>query len=44
VGYGALWGEETNEYTFLIRRPEGRMPLGDLGVIGRIILRTFLNE
>jgi hypothetical protein len=33
-----------NEYRCLTRRLKGRRPLGDLGVVGRIIMKRFLKE
>lgn len=37
-------GAEENEYRCFIRRLEGRRSVGDLGVVGRIILKRFVKE
>jgi hypothetical protein len=39
-----VYGQKKNEYRCLTRRLEGRRPLGDLGVEGRIVLKRFLKE
>ena len=38
AGYVARMGEERGVYRVLVVKPEGRRPLGDLGVDGWIIL------
>ena len=38
AGHVAHMGEERGVYRVLVGKPEGRRPLGDLGVDGRIIL------
>jgi hypothetical protein len=37
-------GEERGVYRVLVRRPEGKRPLEDLGVGGRITLRWILGR
>jgi hypothetical protein len=44
VGHVVRMGDRTDAYRVLVRRPEGKRPLGNLGV-ERIILKwTFKNE
>ena len=38
AGHVARMGEESGVYWVLVGKPEGKRPLGDLGVDGRIIL------
>jgi hypothetical protein len=37
-------GEMRNAYKILVRKPEGKSPLKDLGIDGRIILEWILGE
>jgi hypothetical protein len=43
AGYGGLIGEMRNVYKILIRKPEGKNHLEDLGVDGRVILTHSLH-
>jgi len=36
-------GERRNAFSFLVGRPEGRRPLGNLGIGGRIILKWIFK-
>jgi len=38
AGHVARMGEESGVYRVLVGKPEGKRPLGDLGVVGWIIL------
>jgi hypothetical protein len=33
-----------NEYNILVEKPEGKRPLGELGINGRIILKRILRK
>jgi hypothetical protein len=44
VGHVALIGERRGVYRVLVGKPEGKRPLGDPGVDGRIILRWIFRE
>jgi hypothetical protein len=37
-------GETRNEYKSLVRKLEGKRPLGNLGVDGKIILKCILKK
>jgi hypothetical protein len=37
-------GEMRNAYKILVRKSEGKRPLADLGVDGRIILKSILEK
>jgi hypothetical protein len=37
-------GETRNAYRVFVRQPEGKRPLGDIGVYGRIILEWILRK
>jgi hypothetical protein len=41
-GWGG--GVKRNEYRVLVGKPEGKRPLGDLDVGGRVILRWILEK
>jgi hypothetical protein len=44
AGYVARMGEVRDAYNILIGRPEGRKPLGRLGLDGRTTLRWILGK
>jgi hypothetical protein len=44
VGHVACMGEWRGVYRVLVGRPEGKRPLGDLSIGGRIILRWTLER
>ena len=44
AGHVACMGEERGVYRVLVGKPEGRRPLGDLGVDGRIILERISSR
>jgi hypothetical protein len=37
-------GDDIKVYKILVRKPEGKTPLGDVGVAGRIILDWILER
>jgi hypothetical protein len=37
-------GEKKNAYRILVGKPEGKRPVGNLGVGGRIILKCILGK
>jgi len=39
-----VYGEGRGLYRVLVGKPEGKIPLGDLGVDGRIILRWIFRK
>jgi len=44
AGHVARMGERSGVYSVLVRKPEGRRPLGDPGIDGRIILRLIFEK
>jgi hypothetical protein len=42
--YVACMGERRDQYGILVGKPEGRRPLEDPGIGGRIILKWMLRE
>ena len=44
AGHVALKGEKGGVYRVLMGKPEGRRPLEDTGVDGRIILRQIFSK
>jgi hypothetical protein len=40
----SLHGDVKNSYKSLVGKPEGKRPLGRFSVIGRIILKSFINR
>jgi hypothetical protein len=43
-GACSAYGEERGVYSVLVGKPEGKRPLGDPGVDGRIILRWIFRK
>jgi len=43
-GACSTYGESRSVYTILVGKPEGKRPLGNPDVLGRIILRWILRK
>jgi hypothetical protein len=44
AGHVAHMGEKRNTYEVLVGKPEGRRPLGDLNMRGKIIFKLILEK